>query len=177
MITLLLMWLASCIILKCKQTPSHFGKMWITEPALWDQFPGSPVLGWYLIQAPGVLVPVAPSGFTHTLRHTHTPAHCGTNFQWAIPSLPPSAPLFSLCHQCFYSDPSIALILRSPFLLPAWRIVHTPSALTVNAVLAREMRLKQTKKKEEKPGSLPPYVPCSNPLLPSLLPSSHPHFL
>lgn len=57
---------------------------------------------------------------THTQIQTHI-SNCGTVLQWAIPSLPPSPPLlFSSCRQCFYSDASIALILGSLFLLPAW---------------------------------------------------------
>lgn len=115
---------------------------------------------------------------THTLRHTHTSP------LWYKLSMSDSLP--ASLRSSVFSLPSVFLfwpfdsfntsLSFSVACLAQW-IVHTPSALTVNAVLAREMRLKQTKKKEEKPGSLPPYVPCSNPLLPSLLPSSHPHFL
>lgn len=97
----------------------------------------------------------------------HSCFHWCGSAQWAVPS---PLPIFLLLSVFFCSDVSVALIPPTPA-CSTQRIVHTPVQI-INAVWAWQTGLKH---KKRNPGSLPPYVPYSNPHPPSsLLPPSHP---
>lgn len=75
-------------------------------------------------------------------------------------SLPSSCVFFLPTVFLFWRFDSFNTSLSFSVACPAQRHVHTPSALTVNAVWARK-NVSQIRKKTR--GFLPPYVPCSNP--------------
>lgn len=108
---------------------------------------------------------------THTLRHTHTSP------LWYKPSMSDSPP--ASLRSSVFSLPSVFLLwpfdsfntsLSFSVACLAQRIVHTPSALTVNAVLAREMRLKQKKKKKKNQDPCHLMCPAVTPSCPHFFP-------
>lgn len=113
----------------------------------------------------------------NTQKHTHQPTVVQT-FNERFPPSPSSPPLqFSSCRQCFlfWYSKSFNTTLSCSVACLAQRPIHTPSALTVKTVWAQKTCLKHKQKKERKPVSLPPYMPCSNPLPPALTSSPLPH--
>lgn len=139
-------------------------------PALWDQFAGWPLVDYAKPETPKESWtelnhhhdsgPWCVSSCGPSSLHTHTsPLWYKLSMSELLPaSLFSSSPVF----QCFDSDALIALILRFIFVAC---FTHSLCPYYKRRVCSENVSPETNKKRK----SLPPYLPCSNPLLPSPL--------